>query len=51
MNAIIIGVCENKRRTHFYIWLILDLKTAISDLTSFLKYSEGVINIHIVLLL
>lgn len=50
MIAIIIGVCENERRTNFNIWLILDFKTAISDLTSFLKYSERVINILIVLL-
>jgi len=33
MIAIIIGVCENERRTRFNTWLILDLKTTLSDLT------------------
>lgn len=50
MITIMIGVSKNERRTHFNNWLVLDLRTTISDLTSFLKYSERVINILIVLL-
>jgi len=42
------GIRENKRRTRFES--TLNLKKAISDLTSFLKYSGGVLNIFIVLL-